>query len=140
MNETIQREPGVDGGETLEQAQALFHNWRESRRPGTKIPKALWGVAMRVAQRYGVAHTVLHLRVESQQLIKHIEDAGRAEIPEPPAVTFVAWPEAIPAAGAGITECVITCQNGHGQTMQVSLQGPGLHQLAPLCAAFWRAP
>jgi hypothetical protein len=140
MNETRQRVEGPDGGETFESTRTLFQRWRESRQPGARIPKALWAAAVEMARQVGVAQTVQHLRVDGPQLLKHMEGAGRAQATDPHHMTFVAWSGSPPAARAGIAECVITCQNAHGQTMQVSLQGAGLHQLAPLCAAFWRAP
>ena len=140
MNETRQRVEGPDGGETFESTRTLFQRWRESRQPGARIPKALWAAAVEMARQVGAARTVQHLHVDGPQLLKHMEDAGRAQATDSHTATFVAWPGSVPIARAGGTECVITCQNAHGQTLQVSLQGPGLAQLAPLCAAFWRAP
>ncbi len=140
MNETRDRGPGPDGGETFASTRALFQHWRENRAPGARIPKALWAAAVEMAREVGVVQTVQHLHVEGLQLVKRMEGPGGAPIPDPQPLTFVAWPKATPAAPVGVSECVITCQNTHGQTMQVSLQGPGLAQLAPLCAAFWGAP
>ncbi|RCN56211.1 hypothetical protein C4900_10170 [Acidiferrobacter thiooxydans] len=53
MNKTRETEPGRDGDETPEQTQALFQRWRESRRPGARIPKVLWAAAVRMAKRDG---------------------------------------------------------------------------------------
>jgi len=39
MNETMHTAPGPEDDETLEQFQALFQRWRESRRSGTTIPE-----------------------------------------------------------------------------------------------------
>ena len=140
MNETRHTAPGPDGGETFESTRALFQRWRESRRPGARIPKALWAAAVEMARQVGVAQTTQHLRVEGPQLLKHIEGAGRARATDPHSVTFVAWPGLVPADKTGVAECVVEFQNARGQTMRVSLQGPGLTQLAPLCAAFWGTP
>ena len=141
MNETRDMEPGPDGGETFESTRALFQHWRENRQPGARIPKALWAAAVEMAREVGVAQTVQQLRVEGPQLLKHMEGPRRAEVPDPQPMTFVAWPGSSgPAAPAEIPACVITCQNAHGQTLEVCLQGAGLSQLAPLCATFWGAP
>ena len=99
--------------------------------PGARIPKALWAAAVEMAREVGVAQTVQQLRVEGTR---------PAPVPDPQPLTFVAWPKATPAAPVGTPGCMITCQNAHGQTLEVRLQGAGLSQLAPLCAAFWRAP
>ena len=139
MDETMKGKPGQDGSETLEQTQALFQRWRESRRPGARIPKVLWAAAVRMAKRYGVPQTAQHLRVDSQQLLKHIEGTGPARATAPHA-TFVTLPGSAPSAGAGLAECVVELQNARGGTMRVRLQGPGLDRLAGLCAAFWEAP
>ena len=62
MNKTRETEPRRDGDETPEQTQALFQRWRESCRPGARIPKVLWAAAVRMAKRYGVPQTAQHLR------------------------------------------------------------------------------
>ena len=135
MNETMKTKRRPDGSETLEQTQALFQRWRGSRRPGARIPKDLWAAAVRMAKRYGVPQTVQHLRVEGPQLLKRMEGATQAS---PRDVTFVALPG--PAARTGMAECVVELQNARGGTMRVVLSGPGLNQLASLCAAFGGAP
>ena len=140
MNKTRETEPGRDGDETPEQTQSLFQRWRESRRPGARIPKVLWAAAVRMAKRYGVPQTAQHLRVDSQQLLKRIEGAGGAAPTGPRPIAFVALPGLAPSAEAGIAECTVELQNARGQTMRVRLQGLGLTHLAPLCAAFWEAP
>ena len=140
MNKTRDRGPGPDGGETFASTRALFQHWRESRQPGARIPKALWAAAVERTREVGVAQTVQQLRVEGLQLVKRMEGTRPAPVPDPQPLTFVAWPGSGPAAPAGTPECVITCQNAHGQTLEVRLQGAGLSQLAPLCAAFWGAP
>ena len=57
MNETKHTAPGPDGDKTFESTQALFQRWRESRRPGARIPKALWAAAVEMACQAGVAQT-----------------------------------------------------------------------------------
>ncbi|MHB8254433.1 MAG: hypothetical protein ACYDEV_12210 [Acidiferrobacter sp.] len=110
MNETMKTKPRPDGSETLEQTQALFQRWRESRRPGARIPKDLWAAAVRMAKRYGVPQTVQHLRVEGPQLLKRMEGVGAAPA-GPRNVTFVGLPGSTPTAGTGGAECVAELQN-----------------------------
>jgi hypothetical protein len=140
MNETRHTAPGPDGGETFESTQALFQRWRESRPRGARIPKALWAAAVEMAREVGVAQTVQHLHVDGPRLLKRMEGTRRARAADPHTMTFVALPGLVPAARTGAAECVVELQNAHGGTMRVSLQGPGLTQLAPLCAAFWGTP
>ena len=98
MNQTMQTEPGQDGGEDGEQTQALFQRWRERRPHGARIAKALWAAAVRMAQRYGVPQTAQQLRVEGPQILKHIKGAGGAANTGQRNVTFVAWPGSTPVA------------------------------------------
>ena len=140
MNKTRETEPGRDGDETLEQTQSLFQRWRESRPHGARIPKVLWAAAVRMAKRYGVPQTTQHLRVDGQQLLKHIKGVGGAAPTGPRHVTFVGLPGSTPSAGTGGAECVVELQNARGGTMRVSLNGPGLDRLTSLCATFWGAP
>jgi len=93
-----------------------------------------------MACQVGVAQTTQLLHVDGPRLLKHMEGAGRARAADPHTVTFVALSGSTPAARTGAAECVVELQNAHGGTMRVSLQGPGLSQLAPLCAAFWGTP
>ena len=72
MNETRDRGPGPDTGETFASTRALFQHWRENRAPGARIPKALWAAAVEMARQVGVAQTVQHLHVEGPQLLKGI--------------------------------------------------------------------
>jgi hypothetical protein len=140
MNETRQTMEGPEGGETFESTRALFQRWRESRQRGARIPKALWAAAVEMARQYGVVQTAQRLHVDGPRLLKRMEGAGFARAADPHTVTFVALSRSTPAARTGIAECVVEIQNARGGTMRVSLQGSGLTQLAPLCAAFWGAP
>jgi len=110
MNETRETKSGRDGAETLEEIQALFQRWRESRRPGARIPKDLWAAAVRMAKHYGVPQTVQHLRVEGPQLLKRMEGAGGAAQTGPRKVAFVALPGSTPAARSEDAECVVELQ------------------------------
>lgn len=140
MNETRDRGPGPDGGEIRESTRALFQHWRESRAPGARIPKALSAAAVEMARQVGVAQTVRQLRVDGPQLLKRMEGTGPTGATGPDNVTFVAGPGSTPAARTGVAECLVEFQNAHGQTTRVILSGPGLTELAGLCAAFWGAP
>ena len=125
MNETRDRGPGPDAGETFASTRALFQQWRESRQPGARIPKALWAAAVAMAREVGVAQTVRQLRVEGLQLVKRMEGTRPAPVPGPQPLTFVAWPKATPAAPVGTPECVITCQNAHGQPLRCACRVRG---------------
>jgi len=99
MNEIMHTEPGQDGDETLEQSQAFFQRWRESRPQGACIPKDLWVAAVRMAKQYGVPQTMQHLRVDGAQLLKHIKGVGGAVRTGQRNVAFVALSGSTPTAG-----------------------------------------
>ena len=140
MNETTRTQREQRDGEIGEQTEALFQGWRKSRVPGARIPQALWAAAVRMAGLYGVGQTVQRLRVESEQLKKHIKGTGGAVPAGCDPLTFVALPGLASVARAGTPECVMEYQNARGGMMRVSLSGLGLDRLASLCAAFWGAP
>lgn len=140
MNEATRTQREQSDGETLEQTEALFQRWRESRRPGARIPKALWAAAVRMAGLYGVGPTGQHLRVDGEQLKKRIEGTGGAVPADCDPLAFVALPRLASVAPTGTPECVVEFQNARGGTMRVSLSGLGLDRLASLCTAFWGTP
>jgi hypothetical protein len=76
MNKTTKAEQGRGRGESLEQTEALFRGWRESRKRGARIPMALWAAAVALAERYGVERIAQQLRVDEQRLTKHVQRAG----------------------------------------------------------------
>lgn len=52
------RAPAAD----LSRASARFEHWRQGRAAGSRIPAALWNLAVDVARRHGVARTAAALR------------------------------------------------------------------------------
>jgi len=141
MNKMTKIEQGRGGGENLEQTEALFSRWRENRRRGARIPRALWSAAVALAGRYGVERIGQQLRVDEQRLTKHVQRAGglvRSGKRDLQFVELLSGP--VPSARTGNAECVVELENARGGKMRVELRGQGLGGLSSLCSAFWDAP
>lgn len=65
MAKMMKREPGRDGGESLEATEDRFKRWRASRQRGARIPMTLWAAAVALAEPYGVERIAQALRVGS---------------------------------------------------------------------------
>jgi hypothetical protein len=70
----------------LEEAMAAFAHWRDHRTARSPIPKGLWEMACRVAQKIGIQQTSHHLRVNATRLKQHISSSINIEQSEK--VTF----------------------------------------------------
>jgi hypothetical protein len=68
---------------TLEQARQRFEHWRKIRPSLSPIPKALWALAVKIAQEQGVSRTAQALRLNYATLKEHLKAAGgSAQLPQ----------------------------------------------------------
>lgn len=134
---------GRGAGETLEQTEERFRQWRAGRHRGARIPLALWAAAVALAERYGVERIAQQLRVDERRLTKHVQRAGGLTVTgsgeDSPRFVELLAGSASPSI-PGIAECVVELANVRGGKMRVQLSGPGLGGLSSLCRAFWEAP
>jgi hypothetical protein len=73
-------------GETL----ARFQAWRQARRSGARIPKALWGEAVALARRLGVNLVATALGVNHTALKERLSSSsGPPQLPATVTPTFV---------------------------------------------------
>jgi hypothetical protein len=65
----------------LVRAQQRFQAWREQRTPGTRIPEALWDLAVRPVKIHGVSRTAAALRLDYYSLKQRAEDVAAPDSP-----------------------------------------------------------
>src|SRR5262245_35638718 len=107
----------------LVRAAARFAAWRRTRVIGTRIPKALWASAVRLAEQFGIWRTASCLKLDYYELKKHLESGApsamhRAVAKQTPA--FVEWPASSFPTPA---DCVIELENAAGSKMRIELKG-----------------
>ncbi len=119
--------------EDLRRARAHFLAWRRERpTPGSRMPLALWELAVRVAQTHGVSRTATALGLNYHRLQKRVEAIARTQ---PPA-SEPAFVE-LPAPALFGKQCSFELANGVGTTMRVQLTGYDAADLAVLSRSFW---
>lgn len=125
-------------GESLEELEQRFRQWRESRKRGDQIPSALWDAAVGMVGAHGVRRVANKLRLDYGSLNRRVEGEVQADKANTEFVELFAAPPAAPAT-AVTRECVIELENARGAKMRVELNGAGLAGLAHLCRGFWGA-
>lgn len=150
MDKMAKGEQAQGLGESLEQVERQFRQWRQTRRRGEHIPAPLWAAAVGLGRVYGLQRVAQALGIDPERLKRRLAPAGPAtragtETPASQGDTTTHGPqfvECFAATGAGTTathECVVELQNVRGAKMRVELSGGALHSLAGLCSAFWSA-
>lgn len=123
----------------LSGAAARWAKWRRTRKLGTRIPEALWKLALELAARHGVSKTAIALRVDYYALKKRLGEqtpprrVGSAATPAPAFVELT--PSSLTAAGG----CVIEFEKASGAKMRIELRGSQVPDLAALGRSFWES-
>ena len=120
----------------LLQARSRFLAWRERGAAGRRTPPALWALAVRLAQRHGVARTARALGVNYLGLKKRTAAAlaaTAASQPPSPAPTFVE----LPAPAVLGKQCLVELHNATGASLRVQLLGYDTADVAALARAVW---
>ena len=121
----------LDGG------RRRFEQWRRSRKIGSRIPEALWAVAVKLAKAYGINPTAKALGVDYYSLKKRLAEksASRSRMAAPAkGATFV---EVSAAARAGIPECILELEDVEGAKLRMHLKGIEARDLAVLSRSLW---
>lgn len=120
----------------LARGQARFRAWRAQRKAGDRIPRALWALAVRMANLHGVNRTVLAFGLDRQYLQRRIASTGA------PAEGLASTPAFVPLPTPNLTrkECRIELDNGAGATMRVQFSGYDAADLEALSRGFWNVP
>src|SRR4051812_31803145 len=117
----------------LGRGRARFQAWRTRRKVGTRIPRTLWAVAVRLAKTHGVYRTAVALGLDYYSLKKRTESPATPRQSDGPAfVEFTA-----PAMVA--KQCQVELDNGSGATMRVQLVGYDAADVEALARGFWNA-
>ena len=121
----------------LARAASRFAAWRRMHEPRTRIPKSLWTAAARLAAQFGISYTATRLRLNYNDLKKHVETAAPPSRIPSAAKQFPSFVElpacSFPASG----ECVIELENAAGSKMRIHLKGPHGPDLVALSGTFW---
>lgn len=117
----------------LERARSRFRAWRGRRKIGTRIPRTLWALAVRLAKAHGVCRTAAALGLDYYSLKKRTESPGTARQPDGPAFVELAAPVMV------ARQCQVELDNGSGATMRVQLVGYDAADIEALARGFWSA-
>jgi len=114
---------------SVDRVQRQFERWRRQRRPGVRIPDALWRAAVNLALDVGISRTAQHLRLDYYALKDRVEAAPRQASGEGDAGRFVEIPAAAARSNAG---CVLEIQGGSAVRLRMELQGMDVAELGSL--------
>jgi hypothetical protein len=114
-----------------------FEDWRQTRRPRSPIPEALWGEAVTLARQHGVNRTAQALRLSYAALKQRLDTAIHSDSTVPP--DKPAFVELISPITAGMAECTIEWERPGEAIMRVHLKSATLPDLEALARMFWSA-
>ena len=115
----------------LVRGRARFQAWRTRRKVGTRIPRTLWAVAVRLAKAHGVCRAATALGLDYYSLKKRTESPATPRQSDGPVfVEFTA-----PAMVA--KHCQFEFDNGSGATLRVQLVGYDAADIEALARGFW---
>ena len=117
----------------LVRGRARFQAWRTRRKVGTRIPRTLWAVAVRLAKTHGVCPTATALGLDYYSLKKRTESPATPRQSDGPAFVEFTAPATI------AKQCQVELDNGSGATMRVRLVGYDVADLEALSRGFWSA-
>jgi hypothetical protein len=128
------RNDGGHGG--LVQAARQFAQWRRTHAYRSRIPKALWDMAVELAVQHGLSRTATALKLGYYDLKKRL-----AERPVPQSglapTTFV---ELTAAPFGNACECTIELEKCDGSHMRIEVKGASAPDLAAVSRSFWESP
>ena len=121
--------PALPAG--LERARQRFERWRRTRKGHSRIPEALWAVAVKSARRFGLHPTSRALRLDYMVLKRRVEgdSVGPAPSAKAASPSFV---ELLPAGKGPRPECVVELEDPSGARMRIELNGIAPSDLATL--------
>ena len=113
--------------------QARFQAWRTQRKPGDRIPRSLWALAVRTAKSHGVNRTAKAFGLDRRYLLRRIAATDASARRHETAPAFVELP---PANIAG-KECRLELDNGAGAAMRIHFVGYNAADIEALSRGFW---
>lgn len=119
----------------LESVRRRLERWRRGRKHRSPIPEALWGAAVKAAQKCGLHKTARMLRLDYYALKKRVEGAGRDGLTRPGLKPeFVELISPMPTL---MPECTVELEHPRGRKMRIHLKGSAVPDLAALSRTFW---
>ena len=115
----------------LVRGRARFQAWRTRRKVGTRIPRTLWAVAVRLAKTHGVCRAATALGLDYYSLKKRTESPATPRQSDGPAFVEYTAPATI------AKQCQVELNNGAGATMRVQLVGYDAADIEALARGFW---
>jgi hypothetical protein len=116
-------------------AERQFTKWRQTRKPGARIPEPLWASAVKLAASHGLHPTASALRLDYYSLKKRLAaiapSGGEAES----GLSFV---ELSAPCASGLREWSIDFENPAGARMRVQVKGGDTLDVATLARGFWK--
>ena len=117
----------------LVRGRRRFDTWRGRRKAGSRIPEALWELAVRLVKTHGVSRTSTALGLDYYSLKKRAEEA--ADEPQSGGTAFVELPSPVLVG----KQCLFELDNGAGATMRVQLVGYEAADVEAVSRSFWNA-
>jgi hypothetical protein len=115
-------------------ARNRFQAWRARRVRGSRIPRALRGLAVRLAKRHGISRTVGALGVDYYSLKKQVE-ASAGALPSARDSAFVELPSPLMVG----KQCLFELDNSTGARMRMQLMGYDANEIERLARSLWNA-
>src|SRR5690348_10750211 len=117
----------------LARGRSRFQSWRATRKAGSRIPPALWELAVRLAKSHGVSRTATVLGLDYYSLQERAKAADAPAPPSGPAFLELAAPVMV------AKQCRLELDNGSGATRRVQLVGYDAADVEALSRSFWNA-
>jgi len=120
----------------LSRAIVRFRQWRQGRDSRTRIPAALWRLAVKAAGRHGVARTAAALKLDyyalkNRLLVRPLPVAETGGSNPPPAFVELAPGSPSPSP------CVLEFSDRTGATLRVELPAGQVPDLVALSRTLW---
>ena len=113
--------------------RSRFRSWRGTRKSGSRIPPALWELAVRLARSHGVSRAATALGLDYYSVQKRAEAAATPPRSDRPAFVELTSPVMV------TKQCRFELDNGSGATMRVELVGYDAADVEALSRSFWNA-
>ena len=108
----------------LGRARDRLAAWRRTKKPRSRIPEALWELAVELTGQHGLHRTARALKLDYYSLKKRVESAAGCGRGEGDSVFLE-----LPAGLAPLPECVMKFEDSRG-TLQVHLKGYSASDIA----------
>jgi hypothetical protein len=117
----------------LARGRGRFQSWRVTRKAGSRIPPALWELAVRLARSHGVSRAATALGLDYYSLQERAQAADAPAPPSGPAFVELAAPVMV------AKRCRFELDNGSGATIRVQLVGYDAADIEALARGFGNA-